>query len=139
MATMDDTRQRDLGPAMSRVASGSSASKLTVAALLGAAAGFVLQMVSGVTNTPTVPPGLVVLVVAAGLVAFGPWSWVPVAGAVAGLFNLVAFVAIGAVGRLVEPSPLGGFVGAWLMLLALIVAGVTGTVATLQNSRTQSP
>jgi hypothetical protein len=116
----------------------STASKLTVAALLVAAGGFVLQMASGVTNTPTVPPGLVTLLVAAGLVALLPWRWMPVVGAVAGLFNLIAFVAIGAAGRLVELSPLSSFVGAWIMFLAVIIAGIAGSVATIQNYRTHS-
>jgi hypothetical protein len=64
-----------------------------------------------VTNTPTVPPGLVTLLVAAGLVALLSWWWMSVVGAFAGLFNLIAFVVIGAVGRLVEPSPLSSFDG----------------------------
>jgi hypothetical protein len=82
---------------------------VTVTALLVAAGGFVLQMASGVTNTPTVPPGLVTLLVAAGLVALLSWWWMPVVGSVAGLFNLIAFVVIGAVGRLVEPRILAVF------------------------------
>ena len=116
----------------------STASKLTVATLLIAAGGFVLQMVSGVTDTPTIPPGLVTLLVAAGLVALLPWWWMPVVGAVAGLFNVIVFVAIGAVGRLLEPSPLGSFVGAWFMFLAVIAAAVAGIIATIQNYRTGS-
>jgi hypothetical protein len=52
---------------------------LTVVALLAAAAGFVLQMVAGVTNTPTIPPGLVVLLAAAArclhLMALGIPRW----------------------------------------------------------------
>jgi hypothetical protein len=95
-------------------------------------------MASGVTNTPTVPPGLVTLLVAAGLVALLSWWWMSVVGAFAGLFNLIAFVVIGAVGRLVEPSPLSSFVGAWIMFLAVIVAVVAGSVATIQNYRTHS-
>jgi hypothetical protein len=116
----------------------STAGKLTVTALLVTAGGFVLQMASGVTNTPTVPPGLVTLLVAAGLVALLSWWWMSVVGAFAGLFNLIAFVVIGAVGRLVEPSPLSSFVGAWIMFLAVIVAVVAGSVATIQNYRTHS-
>jgi hypothetical protein len=113
------------------------ASKLTVAALLIVAGGFVLQMVSGVTDTPTVPPGLVILLGAAGVVAFLPWWWMPVVGALAGLFNLIAFLAIGAVGRLLELSPLDSFVGAWFMFLALIAAVVAGSVATILTYRTR--
>jgi hypothetical protein len=71
----------------------SPAGKVTVAALLVAAAGFVIQIVSGV-DVPTVPPGLVIMLVAA-LVAFGPWRWTPVVGVVVGLFLLVGFFASG--------------------------------------------
>lgn len=59
--------------------------KVTVAALLLAAAGFVIQIVSGV-DVPPVPPGLIILLVAAALVAFGPWRWTPVVAIVVGFF-----------------------------------------------------
>jgi hypothetical protein len=115
----------------------STAGKQTVAALLVAAGGYVLQMVSGVTNSPTVPPGLVILLVAADIVAVLSWRWMPVVGAFAGLFDLTVFLAMGAMGRLLEPSPLGSLVGAWIMFLAAIVVGIAGIVATIQNYRTQ--
>ena len=108
--------------------------KVTVAALLVAAAGIVIQYVSGV-DFPTVPPGLIILLVAAALVAFGPWRWTPIVGIVVGLFFLVGFFASGAVGSLLEPSQLGVFVGAWVQFLAVIVAVVAGAVATVQNFR----
>src|SRR5215210_6236698 len=76
--------------------------------LLVAAAGFVIQIVSGV-DVPTVPPGLVIMLVAASLVAFLPWRWIPVVGAAVGLFLLVAFFASGAVGSLLDPSRSGVF------------------------------
>ena len=110
---------------------------LTVVALLVAAVGFVLQLVAGVTNTPTIPPGLVAILVAAGLVAFVRGPSVAVAGPAAGLFNLVAFVVVGAADRLIDPSPATAFVGAWLMVVALIVASLTGTIATVQSHRSQ--
>ena len=110
------------------------ASQLTVAALLVAAAGFVIQIVSGV-EVPPVPPGLIILFVAAALVAFGAWKWMPVVGIVVGLFLLVGFFASGAVGNLLEPSRLGVFVGVWIQFMAVIVAVVAGTAATLQNLR----
>lgn len=114
------------------------ASKLTVAALLVAAAGFVVQILSGV-DVPTVPPGLVIMLVAAGLVAFLPWRWLPVVGAVVGLFLLVGFFASGAVGSLLDPSRLGVFVGAWVQFLAVIVTVVAGIVATAQNYHGRKP
>jgi hypothetical protein len=113
------------------------ASQLTVAALLVAAAGFAIQIVSGV-DVPTVPLGLVILLVAAALVTFAPWRWMPVVGVVVGLFLLVGFFASGAVGSLLEPSELGVFLGAWVQFLAVIVAVVAGIVAVSQNYRTQS-
>ena len=115
----------------------SSSDKLTVTALLVAATGFVIQIVSGV-DVPTVPPGLVIMLVAAGLVAFLPWRWMPVVGAAVGLFLLVGFFASGAVGSLLESSQLGVFVGAWVQFLAVIVAVVAGIAATIQNYRTRS-
>lgn len=115
----------------------SRGSQLTVAALLVAATGFVIQIVSGVV-VPTVPPGLVILVVAAALVAFAPWRWIPIVGVVVGLFLLVGFFASGAVVSLLEPSQLGVFLGAWVQFLAVTVAVVTGIVAVGQNYRTRS-
>ncbi len=114
-----------------------SASKLTVAALLVAAAGFAIQIVSGV-DVPTVPPGLVIMLVAAGLVAFLPWRWIPVIGTVVGLFLFVGFFASGAVGNLLDLNRLGVFIGAWIQFLAVIVAAVTGIVATVQHYRSRT-
>jgi uncharacterized membrane protein len=111
---------------------------LTVAALLVAAAGFVIQIVSGI-EVPTIPPGLVVLLVTAAMVAFLPWRWTPVIGAAVGLFLLVGFFGSGAVGNLLDPSRLGVFTGAWVQFLAVIAAVVAGIVATVQNYRSRTP
>jgi hypothetical protein len=108
--------------------------RLTVVALLIAAAGFVVQMVAGVTDTPTIPPGLVVILVAAGLVAFVPGARMPLAGVVAGAFNLIASIVVDAVDRLTDPSPAAGFIGAWLMHIGLIAACIVGTMATGRNA-----
>jgi hypothetical protein len=115
----------------------STASKLTVVTLLVAAIGFVVQMVAGVTNTPTIPPGLVAILLAAGLIAFLPGRGVPATGPAAGLFNLVVFVVVGAADRLLQPSPASAFLGAWFMVVALIIATFAGTIATVQNYRTR--
>jgi prepilin signal peptidase PulO-like enzyme (type II secretory pathway) len=125
------------GDPMNRRSPLSTAGKLTVAALLVAAAGIVIQIVSGV-DFPTVPPGLIILLVAAGLVAFGPWRWTPVVGAVLGIWLLVGFSLSGEAGRLLDPSQLGGFVGLWVQFLAVLVAVVAGIIATIQNYRTGS-
>lgn len=109
-------------------------SRLTAFALLIAAVGFVTQMVAGVTDTPTIPPGLVVILVAAVLVAFVPGRWMPLAGVFAGLFNLVASVLVDAADRLIDPSPATGFIGAWLMHIGLIAACAAGTIATVRSA-----
>ena len=84
---------------------------LTLVALLAAAAGFVLQMVAGITNTPTIPPGLVVLLAAAALAALTSWRWAFLVGVAAAVFNLLVFVIVGAVDRLGAVTPAIGFVG----------------------------
>jgi hypothetical membrane protein len=135
-----DARQRRalLGggdPALGRRKSRTMSRNLTLVALLAAAAGFVLQMVAGVTNTPTIPPGLVVLLAAAALVALTSWRWAFLVGVAAAVFNLLAFVVVGAVDRLVDATPAIGFLGAWVMVVALIVVCVAGTLATVRANR----
>jgi hypothetical protein len=110
---------------------------LTVAALLVAAAGFVVQIVSGV-DVPTVPPGLVIMLVAAGLVAFLPWRWTPVIGTAVGLFLFVGFFGSGAVDNLLDASQGGVFIGAWIQFLAVIVAVIAGVVVAVQNYRNRT-
>jgi hypothetical protein len=113
----------------------SAASKLTVIALLVAGVGFVVQMAAGVTDTPTIPPGLVAIVGAALLVTLVPTGSTPLAGPVAGLFNLLAMVVVGAADRLADTSPVAGFIGGWMMLLGLIAATIVGTIAAARNRR----
>jgi hypothetical protein len=115
----------------------SSSSKVAIAALLVAALGFAIQIVSGI-EVPTVPPGLVIMLVAAAAVSLLPWRWTPVVGIAVGLFLFVGFFASGAVGNLLDPSRFGVLVGAWIQFLSVIVAVVAGTVATIQNYRTSS-
>ena len=115
----------------------SFSSKVTVAALVGAALGFVIQIAFGV-EVPTIPPGLVILLVASGLVAFGPWRWVPVAGVVVGLFLLVGFFASGAIVALLDPGRFGVFIGVCIQFLSVIVAIIAGIAATVQNYRSQT-
>jgi hypothetical protein len=58
---------------------------LNVVGLVVAAAGIMIQYVSGV-DYPTIPPGPIILLAAAAVVAFGPWRWSSVVGLVAALF-----------------------------------------------------
>jgi uncharacterized membrane protein len=122
---------------MNQRSSLSSSGKVTVAALLVAAFGFAIQIFSGV-EVPTVPLGLVILLVAAGLVALSPWRWAPAIGIVVGLFMFVGFFASGAVSNLFDPSRFGVLVGAWIQFLAVIAVIVAGGVATTRNYGTRS-
>ncbi len=112
----------------------SLAGKLTVTALLVAAVGFAIQIVFGLT-VPTIPPGLVILVGAAALVAFVRQRWAPGIGVVVGVFMLVGFFASGALVNLVDPARLGVLAGAWVQFIAVLATIVTGIVAVVQNYR----
>jgi hypothetical protein len=112
----------------------SMAGKLTIFSLVAAAAGVVIQIVSGV-DYPTIPPGLFILLIPAGLVAFGRWRWTPVIATLAGLFIFVSYFLSGSTVRLLDLSQFGAFIGLWLQFLAVIVTVVAGMVATMQNYR----
>jgi hypothetical protein len=124
--------------AMIRSRSLSAAGKLTVAGLVAAAAGIVIQIASG-AEYPTVPPGLIILLVAAGLVALGArWRWTPLVGVVVALFLLVGgALAPQAREQLGDPGAVGVFVGTVIQLLALVVALIAGVAATRQSYRTR--
>ncbi len=114
----------------------SMASKLTIFSLVAAAAGVVIMIVSGV-DFPTIPPGLIILLIPAGLVAFGRWRWTPIIATLAGLFIFVGYFLSGSTVRLLDLSQFGAFIGLWLQFLASFVTVVAGIVATVQNYRTR--
>jgi hypothetical protein len=120
-------------PQMSPAIKFCGARALTTIALVVAGIGFVIQVAAGVTDTPTIPPGLVAIVVAAGLVAFVPARQAPLAGTAAGMFNLAAFVAVDATDRLFEADPQVALVAVWCMVVALVVASIAGILATIQG------
>ncbi|MFB4306725.1 hypothetical protein [Actinomadura sp. GTD37] len=121
---------------MFRLTGLSATGKATFSALLAAGAAFVVLEVAGLTDTPPIPPGLVAIVLAAGLLAAVPGRWTPVAGAVAALFNLVVMFAVGAQERLVDPESALDLMAGWVLLVALIIASVTGTAAAFRNEET---
>jgi len=110
------------------------AGKLTVASLIVAAAGVVIQIVSG-HDYPLVPPVFFILLIPAALIAVGRWRWTPAIAVLAGLFLTFGLFASGASHRLFDPSRLGDSVGLWVQMLAVIVAAIAGVIATLHNYR----
>ena len=122
----------------------SMAGKLTVVGLVVAAAGILTQYFSGVEGFPTIPPGPIILLVAAAVVAFGPWRWAAAVGVAASLFVLVGgtiatIVNWGSRAPLSNPAEVGGFVGSVIQFLGVIIALMAGIVATRQNYRTGAP
>jgi hypothetical protein len=116
------------------------AGKLTVAGLVVAGAGVLIQIVSGVAY-PKVPPVFFILAVPAVLVAFGPWRWTPVVSVVVGLFLINGLFRSGAWARLIDASRLGGIGGSgglWVQMLGVLAATVAAIVATLQNYRSRT-
>jgi hypothetical protein len=110
----------------------SVANKLTVAALVVAAIGVVIQILAG-HPYPTVPPVFFILLIPAGLIAFGRWRWTPVTAILAGVFLTFGLFASGEAGRLFDLSNPGDSLGLWIQTLAVLVATASAIVATVQN------
>lgn len=113
----------------------SSMQRLTVAALLIAATGVVIQIASGVSY-PAVPPVFFILLVPAALIGFGGWRWTPLVATLGGLFLILGLFGSGAAARLFDashPGGVGGSVGLWVQMVAVLVATLSGAVATLQG------
>jgi hypothetical protein len=117
---------------MNQLSSLSPVSKLTAAALLVAAAGFLIQIVSGV-EVPTVPLGLVILLAAAAVVALLPWRWIPMVRG-RGAVSAPRVLRERRRGQPVRPEPVSVLVGAWVQFLA-VIAALAGIVATIRNYR----
>lgn len=94
-----------------------------------------IMIVSGVNFQTPIPPGLFILLIPAGLVAFGRRRWTPIIATIAGLFIFVGYFPSGAAVRLLDLSQFGAFIGLWLQFLASFVAVVAGIVAIVQNYR----
>ena len=109
------------------------AARLTVVSLAAAAAGVVLMMLSGVEFRTTIPPGLFILLVPAGLVALGRWRWTLLIATLAGLFIAISYVPSGSLARLLDPSRSGAFIGLWVQFVASLCAVVAGTFATVRG------
>jgi len=111
----------------------SAAVRLLVVGLVVAAAGMLVQYASGV-DYPTIPPGPIIALVAAAVVAFGPWRRAPVVGLVAAVFislgGVIATIAgNGFTPQLSDPGAVGGFVGTLVQIAGLVIALATGVVA----------
>lgn len=109
-----------------------STARITAAAGLLAAAGILIPILAGI-DFPTIPPGMIITLAGAGLVALVPWRWTPAPGTVIGLFLIAGLVLSGSSARLLETSPIVAFAGLWVQLLGLLAAAVFGVIATSTN------
>ena len=114
--------------------------KLTVAALVVAAIGVVIQIAAG-HPYPIVPPVFFILLIPATLIAFGRWRWAPVPAVLAGVFLTFGLFASGESGRLFDLSNPGDSVGLWIQTLAVLVATAAAITSTARNylGRTSRP
>jgi hypothetical protein len=110
-----------------------------VTALVVVGVAIVVQIIAG-ANYPAVPPGLIIVLVAAALVLFLPWRWAPLIGVLVGGFLFVGGVkAAGSRYDLTHTGHPGVFVGTWIELLALAVAVIAGIAAlTIRNRPARS-
>ena len=118
----------------------SSVEILAIGGLIVAAVGVVIQIASG-HPYPTIPPVFFILLIPAGLVAFGPWRWTPVPAVLAGLFLTIGLFASGESARLfdlAQSGRFGGAIGLWVQMLAVVVATVAAITATVQNYRSRT-
>jgi hypothetical protein len=94
----------------------STASKLTVASLILAVVGIIIQYFFRVEGPPTIPIGPIILLVAAAIVAFGPRRWTPIVGVIVSLFVLAGFTIASITDweriPLSDPAEVGGFISA---------------------------
>ena len=106
-----------------------------VTALIVAAAGIVVQIIAGV-NYPAVPPGLIILLLAAALVLLVPWRWVSLIAVFASGFLLIGgFANADSRSHLTHPGHPGAFVGTWIEIAAMAVAVVAGIAALIVGNR----
>jgi hypothetical protein len=112
----------------------SPAGKATVLALLIAGVGVGLQIAAGAPY-PTVPLVFFILLIPAGLISAGRWWWTPILAVVAGLFLTFGLFAAGETGRLADPTSFADSFGLWTQTVAVLVAILSGALATRTNLR----
>jgi hypothetical protein len=112
-----------------------TASKVNVAAMLTAIVGIVIQIAAGV-DYPPIPPGPIILAVAAALVVFTHRRWASIIAVIVPLFltvgGTIAFVASDDM-ALRHPDDVAAFGATAVQMVAVIVAAIAGAAALRQR------
>ncbi len=109
--------------------------RINIGALLVAAAGVFVIFLSAPDLFPAVPPGVIILAVAAALVAFVPGRWTPIVGVLIALMITIGGIASGNTIDILngEENP-GAILGTVIQYPALITAIAAGVMATTRRS-----
>jgi hypothetical protein len=102
--------------------------RVTLAGLLIGAIGILILWVSG-ADMPAVPPGIILLLAAAALLAFGPWKWTPIVAIVIGLSEAAGTFATSS-NLLFDTDPFSWFAGTWVRVIGIVLILVGGVMAT---------
>ena len=108
--------------------------KITIACLIVAAAGALIQKISGHPYA-TIPPVLFILLIPAGLMYFAPWRWTPISAILSGIFLTAGLFLSGASQRLIDFKNPGDSTGLWIQSLAVLGALIAGCIAAYKNFR----
>ena len=117
----------------------SSSRVVTVLGLVVGALGIAILWASGVEFPIYPPPGIVILLAGAVLVALAPWRWAPGVGAFLGLFVFVGFL-ISPTGRsnLLGEAGTSVAVGQGVQVVGVLIALIAGVIATRANHGKQA-
>lgn len=106
--------------------------KMTIACLIVAAAGVVIQMISG-HPYPTIPPVFFILLVPAAFIFWAPWRWTPIIAVLASIFLTAGLFLSGASDRLTDLQNPGDSFGLWIQTLAVFVALIASCMDTYKK------
>jgi hypothetical protein len=97
--------------------------------------GIFIKVASGATGYPKIPPGIIILAAAGGLVyTTARWRWASLPGILlAGFVSIGVFVTPGTGYRLSHPETLGPFVRTDFQLFGLIIALIAGIATTMRG------
>jgi hypothetical protein len=108
--------------------------RATVVGLVAGAVGILVLRLSG-ANMPAIPPGLVLLIAAAALVAFSSRRWAPIVAVLVALAEILGYVLSGSTYGLFAVDSIGILIGTWVRGIGIVVAFVAGIAATVKGYR----